>query len=871
MAKLIAQSGHSLELPNRRVILGESPSCDIPLAAANGLAPRHFEIEPIADGSYILRDISEGSGLSLNGHPVKEQALQHGNVITAGNLSLGFWNAPEPAEHSGAAIAEARRKSDETCAISALPSTPDDRPHAVAGATVELAEPAAVSVSSAEQPSGFSVEPPETQVESPLPSPPRMPAGPPVAWVNPAEENKPAASLLAETNHPGIRPPRGSQMGVSERLRRRVRFAGRRMATLGVLAALLIVAAAMLRIPSVQAWVTPLWTRFTAWVNPPPPTPRTLPTAAPVETASVSAPTATAASSLVTVTPRTEHNEIVKRMLTERTISLFQADLSQLIPFYNASASSRNLPPQHEMTEAFRKHYGIVLDGFDRLTCLRSSGKDEFIFVLTSPARLNLESVLGLPERPASTAPAGKKQPVRIYPVKTTGRVYGVAQVDPFTIVLGKQSWIDSALNGSDGPALREATCMFPDTAARQPGALIMVERLMPPAGDSVPLPFSTAVSNLFFKGRGESRLTLTRNPDVKEETFVELSGEALREQSKMLHQTVKLSKALAVSGAAEGDAALRGAADSGEIINTTEASIVIPDGEALLREAIDAVAHTFMSQSPSVEMILAAQRAVLNFNQARLMEAPETQTVAGVAEALELLQNGIPIRRGDGARDSICQIERLEHSQAEEIVHLLAIEEGGRMVFRPNSDRLSGALLDLAVKARDYRNAELIISLWNAAKLTGSDAGDAGTAARKIIEWADGPGSRQRLSVGLPALSDEEFRQAVALLSMQNGQLTWRPGVEGYRTWLRKVSPDPKSDARKIARIFEEAQRAGAIPSGRVSELSEAVYLINSGVRAGQGGRSSLYHTGNLTVDELRAAARYLRFDSGIMKVVDR
>jgi predicted component of type VI protein secretion system len=875
MAKLIAQSGHSLDLPNRRVILGESPSCDIPLAAGNGLAPRHFEIEPTADGGFILRDVSEGSGLSLNGHPVKEQALQHGNVITAGNLSLGFLNAPAPAKPSSDSDAGAERTSGEACAESSLQSAVETKALPVVETAVEFAEPAIENAATADPPAaGISGEPPAVQVEPPPvppPSPPAMPAGPPVAWVNPAEENKPAVGRLTEGNSTSKGPLQGSRMGLSERLRRRARFAGRRMTALGVFAVLLIGAAAMLRIPSVQARITPLWTRFNAWVNPPPPTPRTSPPAAPVATASVSTKPAQAAGSPLTVAPRTEHNEIVKRMLTERTISLFQADLTQLIPFYNTSASSRNLPPQGEMTEAFRKHYGIVLDGFDRLTCLRSSGKDEFIFVLTSPARLNLESLLGLPGRPTSTATAGKKQLVRIYPVRTTGRVYGVAQVDPFTIVLGKQSWIDSALNGSDGPALREATCMFPDTAARQPGALIMVERLMPPAGDAVPLPFNTAVSNLFFKGRGESRLTLTRNPDVREETFVELSGEALREQSMVLHQTVKLSKALAAGGAAEGDTALKVVADSGEIINTAEASIVIPDGEALLREAIDAVAHTFMSQSPSVEMILAAQRAVLNFNQARLMEAPETQSVAGVAEALELLQNGIPIRRGDGARDSICQIERLEHSQAEEIVHLLEIEEGGRMVFRPNSERLSGALLDLAVKARDYRNAELIISLWNAAKLTGSDAGNAEDAARKIIEWANGPGSRQRLSVGLPALSAEEFRQAVALLTMQNGQLAWRPGVEGYRTWLRKVSPDPKGDAKRIAHIFEEAQRAGAIPSGRVSELSEAVHLINSGVRAGQGGRSPLFHTGNLTSDELRAAARYLRFDSGIMRVVDR
>jgi hypothetical protein len=301
------------------------------------------------------------------------------------------------------------------------------------------------------------------------------------------------------------------------------------------------------------------------------------------------------------------------------------------------------------------------------------------------------------------------------------------------------------------------------------------------------------------------------------------------------------------------------------------EASITIPDGEALLREAIDSVAHSFMSQSPSVELILAAQKAVLSFNQARLRLAPETQTVTSVAEALELLQSGIPIIGRNGASDQVFQIERLEPAQADEIVHLLALEDKAGLVFRPNPDHLNGSLLELALKARDYRNAELLISLWSAAKFTAADTSDVNAAVRKVTDWANGDGARQRISVGLPVLTAAEYKNAAALLSIQNGQLTWRPGEEGYRTWLRKVSPDPKGDAKRIAGIFEEAQKAGAIPQGKVSELVDAVRLINAGVTAGSGNRSTSYNTGNLTVDELRAAARYLRFEGGAMRVVDR
>lgn len=234
-------------------------------------------------------------------------------------------------------------------------------------------------------------------------------------------------------------------------------------------------------------------------------------------------------------------------------------------------------------------------------------------------------------------------------------------------------------------------------------------------------------------------------------------------------------------------------------------------------------------------------------------------------------MQNGISVTGENSAGDHIYQIERLEPAQADEIVHLLALEDKAGLVFRPNADQLNGTMLELALKARDYRNAELLISLWAAAKFTAADAPDVQAAVRKVTEWANNEGSRQRLSVGLPVLTAAEYKNAVALLSIQNGQLTWRPGEEGYRTWLRRVNPDPKGDAKRIAGIFHAAQKAGAIPQGQVSELADAVRLINTGVRSSTGARPTLYNTGNLTVDELRAAARYLRFERGAMLVVDR
>ena len=117
--------------------------------------------------------------------------------------------------------------------------------------------------------------------------------------------------------------------------------------------------------------------------------------------------------------------------------------------------------------------------------------------------------------------------------------------------------------------------------------------------------------------------------------------------------------------------------------------------------------------------------------------------------------------------------------------------------------------------------------------------------------------------------LTDEELSGATLLLSFEKGSLQWKPGEVDYRTWLRKVHPDPKTDAKRIAAAFSQAKNAGAIPIGKVAELSDALQLINKGVRAGSS--NTLIHAGGMSTDELRAAARYLQWDGGNLRVVDR
>lgn len=87
MARLRTASGHSFNLPARRVSIGESAENEVPIAAGHGMAAVHFRLQPWESG-HVLEDAASGMGTLVNGKPVARLLLKHGDVITAGNVSL---------------------------------------------------------------------------------------------------------------------------------------------------------------------------------------------------------------------------------------------------------------------------------------------------------------------------------------------------------------------------------------------------------------------------------------------------------------------------------------------------------------------------------------------------------------------------------------------------------------------------------------------------------------------------------------------------------------------------------------------------------------------------------------------------------------
>jgi pyruvate/2-oxoglutarate dehydrogenase complex dihydrolipoamide acyltransferase (E2) component len=69
-------------------IIGRGTGSDLQLMD-QGVSRRHADVH-VADGQATVYDLGSTNGTSVNGHPVRSQALQHGDVIRVGHTRLVF-------------------------------------------------------------------------------------------------------------------------------------------------------------------------------------------------------------------------------------------------------------------------------------------------------------------------------------------------------------------------------------------------------------------------------------------------------------------------------------------------------------------------------------------------------------------------------------------------------------------------------------------------------------------------------------------------------------------------------------------------------------------------------------------------------------
>ena len=81
-------NGTKHELAKRRIVLGRSRDCDIPLNDAN-VSRRHAEIRR-ENGAYWIVDLQSTNGVEVNGKRVDRARLEHEDRIVLGKTTMSF-------------------------------------------------------------------------------------------------------------------------------------------------------------------------------------------------------------------------------------------------------------------------------------------------------------------------------------------------------------------------------------------------------------------------------------------------------------------------------------------------------------------------------------------------------------------------------------------------------------------------------------------------------------------------------------------------------------------------------------------------------------------------------------------------------------
>src|SRR5690349_13576904 len=80
--------GEAFPLEGSEVVVGRDPA--IGLSIPDRLMSRRHCAVQLEGGRFVVRDLNSSNGTSVNGIPVRERALEHGDRIRAGDSILMF-------------------------------------------------------------------------------------------------------------------------------------------------------------------------------------------------------------------------------------------------------------------------------------------------------------------------------------------------------------------------------------------------------------------------------------------------------------------------------------------------------------------------------------------------------------------------------------------------------------------------------------------------------------------------------------------------------------------------------------------------------------------------------------------------------------
>jgi hypothetical protein len=175
---------HTVLLQHAVTTIGSNPTSTVPIHPGFGLAPEQFSIRLAAEGTPWLEDRTGMASTLINGRPVQQQQLVHGDIISAGQLALVFMGEEvQPRQPTGTQAVPPPQPHYNTAAVPqpqqhyATASVPQPQQHYATASVPQPQQHYATASVPQPQPHYNTAAVPQPQ-EAPVPSIPAIPTVP---------------------------------------------------------------------------------------------------------------------------------------------------------------------------------------------------------------------------------------------------------------------------------------------------------------------------------------------------------------------------------------------------------------------------------------------------------------------------------------------------------------------------------------------------------------------------------------------------------------------------------------------------------------------------------------------------------------------
>ncbi len=903
MARLIAQTGHTIDIPSQGVTFGSDAANGIMIPAVYGVAPSHFAIWQQPNGFY-LRDSGSGYGLWVNGQPVRETCLTHGDIISAGQLHLTFEHALK------ANVIETPSAFMQMAAVTATaPSPPSPAPYAFAAVLasppvapaaeerppappVSAVKPLAVPVAQQPPPQAGLAKPPEpvfevlpaaepqkTNFPSSEPEPIRLkpserirhseeasfPKPTPPPWLAIDEQEPPhcdATRPPTETEFTGITGKKADQKHREKMTTNRVLQA----AQWGVLVVLVIGAL------TARHWAKSLgrqmenffcavFTNESAWERPQPPV-----DAVAENTKLIAQNRDEVRNTSLDVTR--PHAEVAPRFIWDQATTVFSLGFPQIEIFYLNEAQRRGLPLPKRHCAYLEKHFGLKILDLERLTSVQDDPTKPGIVVITTQKRASASDWIN--EAQVHDEGPESLGPVQILRYRNSqGVLCGVVALDDRNFAMGDPKLLKTCLQRKVDLNQPNLLALWPDFMRKQLGAFAWTVKVDDQLASQLSQQNSAnkgstalnlgSVSSFAVRFGGEPpscECFAVKEAKASQEAFTDAATVSLKSMTQMITNQADPTGQLRLSG--RGTPEIR--------VSRTAAAMEVPRGEVFVNIFMQGFYQPAVTDEGPLKALAQARTLAHAFNLARSMDAPESRRVHTVEEALAALQRGM---KGSGRASAMeFQIPEMDADELRSIRKYLTFADG-YLACRPDLDSLPDDIRTLAEEGRNRLNAETVLSLCP------SPPGD------KVVQIPDLAAYVRRALTnlktnrgpmalfGMPLLNDEELKGILRyIIQAPNGKLGWKPGELAYNAWQAKANPKALRDASTLASIAGAAHAAGAKELLMASTVDDAIQILAQGVKGSGQFNSTTFRCKDLSANDLQNAANLLELDHGLLKL---